>query len=93
MINVQRDRDLGRSPLVCQPSDFEHSRSARGQHINGVPDHDTLAGLGGLIVDLDVPSRARFRGHRARLEHPGGPQPLVDSNFFHPHPSCQASAG
>ena len=83
VIDVQRPGHLGWAPLVRQSRNLEHPWTARGEDIYVIANNNTLARLDRFPVELDVTTCTRIRRHRSGLEHSCGPQPLVDSNFFH----------
>src|SRR5207245_11317466 len=80
-VREERLRGLGRSSSVADRGDLEDTTASSRQG-----DHDEISGphlpggLGRLVVDVDLAAVACRGGEAPRLEHPRGPQPLVDAD-------------
>src|SRR5215510_5993730 len=77
----ERLRDLRRSAAVVEAGDLQDPAApARQGDLDEIPGPDPPRGLRRLVVHVDLAAVARHRRLAARLEHPRGPEPLVNAD-------------
>src|SRR5260370_35747314 len=82
-LTVERLRNRRRAAHLTEGQNLHQKIAAIVLHLQKVADANVARRLGWLSVGLDPSEFTCPSGERARLEEPGGPEPLVHSHAVH----------